>query len=86
MHKVFVPVLTILAIYPVSVPAHSVNVYAYVQGNQIIVEGYFGGKAKVVNSAVRIYDDKEKILKEGQTDENGQFVADMKELPPNGSH
>jgi nickel transport protein len=83
MHKVLIFALTILAACPMRAPAHGVNVYAYVQGNQLIVEGYFGGKSKAVNSAVKVYDNNEKIVTEGQTDENGQFIADVKDLPAN---
>jgi nickel transport protein len=81
MYKIFILALTISAVYPLQARSHNINVYAYVQGNQIVAEGYFGGKSKAVNCVVKIYDNKEKLLKEGQTDENGKFVADVKDLP-----
>jgi len=48
--------------------AHKVNVFAYVEGDRVIVEGYFSGNAKAQDSLVQIIDETGKKLLEGKTD------------------
>lgn len=52
---------------------HKVNVMAYVEGDQIVVEGYFSAKAKAMNCQVDVLDSQGKKLHEGKTDAQGMY-------------
>lgn len=62
--------------------AHKVNVFAYVEGGQVIVEGYFSGNVKAQNSQVEVFDSTGKKLLDGKTDVKGLFIFKLKDLPP----
>lgn len=62
--------------------AHKVNVFAYVEGDRVVVEGYFSGKAKAMNSVVEVLDGKGKKIHEGKTDVNGVYSFALRDLPP----
>jgi nickel transport protein len=60
--------------------AHKVSLFAYVQGDAIVVEGFFGGKAKAMDCGVEVFDQQGAKLKEGKTDSKGIFsfpIADL---------
>ena len=54
--------------------AHKVNLFAYAEGDQVYVEGYFVDGKKARNSKVIVQDMSEKVLHEGTTDSEGQFT------------
>jgi nickel transport protein len=54
--------------------AHKVNVFAYVEGRQVVVEGYFADGRKCRDSVVEVLDRQGNKLLEGKTDEEGRFV------------
>lgn len=54
--------------------AHKVNVFAYLEGNQIYVQGYFMDGKKAKNSTVIVYGEKGERLREGVTNEAGEYV------------
>jgi nickel transport protein len=62
--------------------AHKVNVFAYVEGDTIVVEGYFGGNVKAQNSAVEVLDSDGKKTLEGKTDEKGIYRFKLADLQP----
>jgi nickel transport protein len=62
--------------------AHKVNVFAYVEGDRVIVEGYFSGNAKAQDSLVQIIDETGKKLLEGKTDKKGLYSFKLADLPP----
>lgn len=62
--------------------AHKVSVYARVEGNRIIVEGYFGSKAKAVDCPVEILNRDGTKIHEGMTNGNGVYSCDAGDLPP----
>ncbi len=64
------------------VEAHKVNVFAYVEGDQVVVEGYFSGSVKAQNCQVEVFDVTGRKLLEGKTDTKGIFSFKLKELPP----
>jgi nickel transport protein len=67
--------LTFLILFPMTrADAHKVLLYAYVEGNTIHAEGYFGDGKKVVNSLVEVMDNNGNKLLEGKTDTEGQFI------------
>ena len=64
--------------------AHKVNMFAYVDGTDIYLEGYFSDGHKARNSTVTVYDANETELLKGTTNEDGQFsfpipkIADLR--------
>ncbi|MBW2649947.1 MAG: hypothetical protein JRC66_02810 [Deltaproteobacteria bacterium] len=54
--------------------AHKVMLYAYVEGEKVFAEGYFGDGKKIVNSNIEVFDSSGKKLLEGKTDREGLFV------------
>lgn len=62
--------------------AHKVNVFAYVEGDQVIVEGYFSGNVKAQNSPVEVLDETGKKILEGRTDKKGVYAFKLADLPP----
>jgi nickel transport protein len=59
---------------PSSAFAHKVNVFAYVEGNEVIAEGYFADGRKCMDSVVEVMDSQGNKLLEGKTDEEGRFA------------
>lgn len=53
--------------------AHKLNLFAYVEGDSVSVEGYFADGRKTQNSAVKVLDGSGKVLVEGVTNDEGQY-------------
>jgi len=53
--------------------AHKVNVFAWVEGDTVFVEGYYPGGKKAQNSLVEVYNSGGAKLLEGRTNQNGEF-------------
>lgn len=66
-------VIIIFLALPSQVWAHKVNVFAWVEGDMIFVEGYFPGGKKAQNSLVEVYNSAGAKLLEGRTNEKGEF-------------
>lgn len=84
IHCLPVVVTALLVILSQASPvlAHKVNVFAYVDIDKLVVEGYFGGKAAAVNSPVELFDGEGKKVLEGRTDEKGTWSVKLADLPP----
>ena len=54
--------------------AHKVNVFAYVEGDQVYTQGYFSDGTKAKNSEVTVYVNSGQQLLKGRTDEDGAFT------------
>ena len=54
--------------------AHKVNVFAYVEGDQVYVQGYFSDGIKAKNSEVTVSASDGRQLAHGQTNEEGAFT------------
>ncbi len=67
-----------------SVPgwAHKVNVFAYVEGDTVVVEGYFSGNVKAQDSPVEVFASDGKKILEGKTDSKGMYSFKLADLPP----
>lgn len=61
--------------------AHKANVFAYVEGDRIVAEGYFSGKAKAIECPVEILDADGNKIHEGKTDANGIYAVKTADLP-----
>jgi nickel transport protein len=53
--------------------AHKVNVFAWVEGDTVFVEGYFPGGKKSQGSLVEVFNPAGTKLLEGRTNEKGEF-------------
>jgi nickel transport protein len=62
--------------------AHKVSVFAYVRGDHVVAQAYFGGKAKAMDCTVEVFDAAGVKLKEGKTDANGIFSFPVTDLGP----
>jgi nickel transport protein len=71
----------ILTVTP-AVWAHKVSVFARVEGNRILVEGYFGSKGRAIGCPVEVLDRDGTKIHEGMTDGNGVYSFDAADLPP----
>jgi nickel transport protein len=61
--------------------AHKANVFAYVEGDRIVAEGYFSGKAKAIECAIEILNADGNKIHEGKTDANGVYAVKIADLP-----
>jgi len=61
---------------------HKVNVFAYVEGDRVVVEGYFSGNAKARDTLVQVFDETGKKVVEGKTDQKGIYSFKLADLPP----
>lgn len=62
--------------------AHKLFVFAYVEGDSVIVDGYFSGGVKAQDSKVSVIDSEGKKLIEGKTNSKGVYSFKLKDLPP----
>lgn len=62
--------------------AHKVNVFAYLEGNRVVVEGYFSASVKAQDTTVSIYDESGKKIHEGRTDKNGIYTFKLADIEP----
>ena len=53
--------------------AHKVNIFAYVEGETVYSESYFPDGRPVAAGKVLIFDSREQLLLEGETDKAGLF-------------
>jgi len=54
--------------------AHKLNMFAYVEGDEIFAEGYFTDGKKAKNSTMTVFDAAGKQLLQGTSDVDGQFT------------
>jgi nickel transport protein len=74
--------LALVCLMTVKAHAHKVNLFAYVEGDKVVVEGYFSAKSKAQDCVVEVYDEIGKKIHEGKTDQNGVYSFKLAELPP----
>ena len=74
--------ITLLLLSSVLGWAHKVNVFAYVEGDTVVVEGYFSGNVKAQDSPVEVFDSDGKKILEGKTDSKGMYAFKLADLPP----
>lgn len=79
---VIVSFICVLSLLTTPLEAHKVNVFAYVEGDKVIVEGYFSGNVKAMDSFVEVFDETGKKLHQGKTDRKGQYSFSLSDLPP----
>ncbi len=62
--------------------AHKINMFAFAEGDDVFVEGYFTDGKKPKNSPVQVYDADGNVIVEGQTDEEGTFQFALPDSGP----
>lgn len=60
-------------LWPSTVWAHKVNVFAYVEGDTVVTESYFNDGRKCRDSTIEVFDEGGRKLLEGKTDTEGTF-------------
>ncbi|VAW89445.1 hypothetical protein MNBD_GAMMA17-101 [hydrothermal vent metagenome] len=65
---------TILLLVSPTAFAHKLNMFAYVEGNEIFAEGYFTDGKKAKNSTITVFGPDNNQLLQGTSDEDGQFT------------
>ncbi len=53
--------------------AHKVMIFAWVEGDTIHTQSKFSGGKKAVNADILVYNTENKLLRQGKTDQNGEF-------------
>lgn len=70
---IFVAFIPMVLLIPTRALAHKVNVFAWVEGDTVFVEGYYSGKKRAQHSLVEVFNKAGAKLLEGKTDEKGEF-------------
>ena len=73
LYLILILIFLIIIIMDVSVFAHKVNIFAYVEGDKVYTESYFSDGKKCVESKIEVFDNQGNKLLEGLTDEEGMF-------------
>ena len=79
LYLILIFIFLIIIIMDVSVFAHKVNIFAYVEGDRVYTESYFNDGKKCVDSKIEVFDNQGNKLLEGLTDEEGMFSF---KIPP----
>ncbi|MBI5251107.1 MAG: hypothetical protein HY912_16585 [Desulfomonile tiedjei] len=70
-----------MCVMAVQAQAHKVNLFAYVEGDRVIVEGYFSAKSRAQDCLVEVFDEGGKKIHEGKTDEKGMYSFKLGDFP-----
>ncbi len=65
--------LGLIFTFPCTLCAHNVFIYAWVDGDTVYTESYFGAKRKVQGGLIRVFDLPGKELLKGRTNKKGEF-------------
>ena len=79
LYLILILIFLIIIIMDVSVFAHKVNIFAYVEGDKVYTESYFSDGKKCVESKIEVFDNQGNKLLEGLTGEEGMFSF---KIPP----
>lgn len=73
--------LLLLLLWPLSAAhAHKVNLFAYAEGNKVVVEGFFTDGKVAENAQIQVFSPAGDRLVEGQADGEGVFVFEVPEV------
>ena len=73
LYLILIFTFLIIIMMDVSVFAHKVNIFAYVEGDKVYTESYFNDGKKCIESKIEVFDNRGNKLLEGLTDEEGAF-------------
>jgi len=77
LYLILIFTFLIIIMMDVSVFAHKVNVFAYVEGEKIYTESYFNDGKKCIDSKIEVFDNQGNKLLEGLTDKEGKFSFEV---------
>ena len=77
LYLILILIFLIIIIMDVSVFAHKVNIFAYVEGDKVYTESYFSDGKKCVESKIEVFDNQGDKVLEGLTDEEGAFSFEI---------
>jgi nickel transport protein len=80
-------ILALFLSLPQMSDAHKINVFAWLEGDQVHVDAYFTKSSKVLYAPVKVLDVRGNLLLSGSTNEQGQwgfYLKDLSQLPPDG--
>ena len=77
LYLILIFTFLIIIMMDVSVFAHKVNVFAYVEGEKIYTESYFNDGKKCIDSKIEVFDNQGNKLLEGLTDKEGEFSFEV---------
>jgi len=81
LYLILIFIFLIIMAINISVFAHKVIIFAYVEGDRVYTESYFSDGKKCVDSKIEVFDSQGNKLLEGLTDEEGKFSF---EIPQEG--
>jgi len=76
-YLILIFIFLIIIIMDVSVFAHKVNIFAYVEGDKIYTESYFNDGKMCVDSKIEVFDNQGNKLLESLTDKEGMFSFEI---------
>jgi len=71
--SLLIAITTIFVLITPTAFAHKLNMFTYIEGNEIFVEGYFTDGKKARNSEITVFDASDSELLSGISDNDGQF-------------
>jgi len=77
LYLILIFIFLIIMMINISVFAHKVNVFAYVEGEKIYTESYFNDGKKCIDSKIEVFDNQGNKLLEGLTDKEGEFSFEV---------
>ncbi len=77
LYLILIFTFLIIIMMDVSVFAHKVNVFAYIEGEKIYTESYFNDGKKCIDSKIEVFDNQGNKLLEGLTDKEGEFSFEV---------
>lgn len=77
LYLILIFTFLIIIMMDVSVFAHKVNIFAYVEGEKIYTESYFNDGKKCIDSKIEVFDNQGNKLLEGLTDKEGEFSFEV---------
>jgi len=76
-YLILIFIFLIIIIMDVSIFAHKVNIFAYMEGDKVYTESYFNDGKKCIDSKIEVFDNQGNKLLEGLTDEEGMFSFEI---------
>lgn len=77
LYLILIFTFLIIIMMDVSVFAHKVNIFAYVEGEKIYTESYFNDGKKCIDYKIEVFDNQGNKLLEGLTDKEGEFSFEV---------
>jgi len=77
LYVILIFIFLIIVMMDVSVFAHKVNIFAYVEGNKVYTESYFNDGKKCIDSKIEVFDNQGNKLLESLTNEEGMFSFEI---------